>query len=71
MKNQALPNSHFAKNLESAKFTNNKHKKPTLYSVIAKHVLEMPIKLKFQCERFEKNQCFALEVLNWFPNCFC
>ena len=36
----------------------------------AKHVLEMSIKLRFQCERFKKKQCFALMVLNWFPICF-
>ena len=53
--------------LESAEVTNKKHWKPTLYSLIAKHVLEMSVKLKFQCECFEKEQCFALMVLNWFP----
>ena len=42
------------KNHESAEFTNKKHGKPTLHSLIAKHALEMSIKLRFQCERFEK-----------------
>ena len=60
----------FAKNHESAEFTNKKHGKRTLHSLAAKHVLEMSIKLKFQCERFEKKQCLALVVLNWFPICF-
>ena len=27
-------------------------------------------KEQFQCERFEKKQCFALMVLNWFSICF-
>ena len=56
----------FAKDHESAEFTNKKHGKPTLHSLIARHVLEMSIKLKFQCERFENKHCFALVVLNWF-----
>ena len=58
------------KNHESAIFTNEKHRKPTLHSLLAKDVLEMSIKLKFQCKRFEKKQCFALMLLNWFPICF-
>ena len=57
----------FARTHESAEFTNKKQGKPTLHSLIAKHVLEMSIKLKFQCEHFEKKQRFALVVLNWFP----
>ena len=57
----------FAKNLESAIFTNEKQGRPTLHSLTPKHVLAMSAKLKFQCERFEKKQCFALMVLNWFP----
>ena len=70
-KNQALPNSQFCKkNHGSAEFTNKKHGKPTLHSLIAKHVLEISIKLKFQCEHSEKKQRFALMVLNWFPVCF-
>ena len=71
-KNQALPNSQsfLHKNLESAKFTNKRHGKPTLHSVIANYVLEMSVKLKFQCARFEKKHCFALVVLNWFTICF-
>ena len=65
MKNRALPNSHFLhENLESAEFTNKKHGKPTLHSLIVSYVLEMPVKLKFQCVRFEKKHCFALAVLN-------
>ena len=52
----------FAKNHESAEFTYKEHGKPTLHSLIAKHVLEMSIKLSFLCERFEKKQCFALVV---------
>ena len=46
--------SFLHKNLESAEFINNKHRKPTLHSLIANHVLEMPVKLKFQCVHFEK-----------------
>ena len=58
------------KNHESAIFINKKHGEPTLHWLIAKHVLEKSIKLKFQCESFEKKPCFALMVLNWFPICF-
>ena len=47
-------------NLESAEFTNKKHGKPTLHSLIANHVLEISVKLEFQCVRFEKKHCFAL-----------
>ena len=47
--------------------TYKKHRKPTLHSLIANHVLEMSGKLKFQCVRFENKHCFALVVLNWFP----
>ena len=32
--------------------------------------LQMSVKLKFQCVRFEKKHCFTLVVLNWFPICF-
>ena len=35
------------KNPESAEFTNKKHGKPTLHFLIAKHVLEMSMKLKY------------------------
>ena len=49
-KNQALPNSYFC--LESAEFTNKKHGKPTLHSLIANHVSEMSLKLKFQFNVF-------------------
>ena len=62
--------SFLHKNLESAEITNKKYGKPTLHSPIANHVLEMSIKLKFQCVCFEKRHCFALLVLNWFPICF-
>ena len=58
------------KNLESAELTNKKHGKPTLHSLIANHVLQMSVKLKFQCVRFERNHCFALVVLNMFPFLF-
>ena len=55
MKNQTLQNSHLAqKNLESAEFTNKKHGKPTLHSMIANHVLEVSVKLESQCVRFEE-----------------
>ena len=71
MKIQALSNSHLIlyKNLESAEFTNKKYGKPTLDSLVANHVLEMSVKLKFQCVRFEKKHCFLL-FLNLFPICF-
>ena len=58
------------KNLESAEFTDKKHGKPTLHSLIAHHVLRMSVKLKFQRVHFEKKHCFALVVLKWFPVCF-
>ena len=58
------------KNLENAEFTNKKHGKPTLHSLIAKHVLEISVKLKFHCVRFNKKHCFALMVLNRFPISF-
>ena len=71
MKNQALPNSQFYIKISgSAEFSYNKHGKPTLHFLTANHVLEMSVKLKFQCIRFEKKHCFALVVLNWFPICF-
>ena len=54
-------------NLESAEFTNKKHGKPTLHSLITNHVLEMSVKLKFECVHFETKHCFALVVLDWFP----
>ena len=52
----------FVKNNESAECTNNKHRKPTLHSLIAKHVLEMSIKLKFQCEHLKRSNV----LLWWF-----
>ena len=71
MKNQTFTEQSFLhKNLDNAEFTNKKHEKPTLHSVTANHVLEMSVKLKFQCIPFEKKRCFALVVLNWFPICF-
>ena len=42
------------KNFESTKFTNKKHGKPTLHSLIAYHVLEMSVKLRSQCVCFKK-----------------
>ena len=62
-KNQAFPNSQFCKrNYASGKFTNKKHEKPTLHSLIAKHVLEISIELKFLWKRFEEKQCFTVMV---------
>ena len=58
------------KNLESAEFTYSKHGKLTLHSLTANRVLEMSVKLKFKCARFKRKHCFALVVLNRFPNCF-
>ena len=58
------------KNLESVKFTYNKKGKPTLHSLIANHVLEMYVRLKFKYVRIKKKYCFALVVLNRFPICF-
>ena len=72
MKKQACKTVILHKNLESAEFTNKKHGKPTLHSLlyIANHVLQMSAKLKFQCVHVKKKNCFALVVLNWFPICF-
>ena len=70
MKDQALQNSHLHKNLESTECSNKKHEKPTLHSLIANHVLEMSIKLKFQCVCLKKKHRFALVALNMFPICF-
>ena len=64
MKSQAFPKSHFAENLEIEQFTNKKHGKPTQRSLIANHVLEMSVKLKFQCVHFEAKHCFVLVLLN-------
>ena len=66
MKNQALKTAILYKNLESAKFTYNKHGKPTPHSLIANRVLEMSVKLKFKCVVLKRN-CFVLVVLNRFP----
>ena len=60
-----LKRSFLHKNLARAEFTNNKHGKPTLHSLIVNHVLEMSVKLKFHCVCFEKKRCFALVGLNW------
>ena len=57
--------SFLHKNLVSAEFTNKEHGKPTLHSLIANHVLEMSVKLTFQCACFEKKHCFALVVFSW------
>ena len=70
MKTRALKNSMLHKNAKSTKFTNKKHRKPTLHSPIANHVLEMSVKLNLQYVRFKKKHCFALMVLNRFPICF-
>ena len=53
--------------LESAEFTNNKHGKPTLHSLIANHVLEMSVKLNFRCIGLKKKHCFGLVALNLSP----
>ena len=42
------------KKLESAEFTNMKHGKPIPHSLIANHVLEVSVKLKFQCVRLKR-----------------
>ena len=65
MKNQALPNVILHKNLESTEFINKKHGKVPLHSLLANHMLELSVKLKFQLVRFEKKHCFAVVVLNW------
>ena len=70
MKTQASTKQSFLqKNVEYAEFDNNEHWKPTLHSLIGNHVLEMAVKLKFQCARLEKKHCFALVVLNWIKAC--
>ena len=53
------------KNLESAEFSNMKHGKLTLPSLLANHVLEVSARLKFQCVGVEKKRRFARVVLNW------
>ena len=65
-----IKQSFLHKSLESAEFTNKKHEKPTLQSLIANHVLKVSLKLKLQCVCFEKEHCFALVVLNCFLICF-
>ena len=65
-----IKQSFLHKNIESAEFTNKKNEKPTLHSLIANHVLEVSVKLKFQLVRFEKEHCFGLVVLNCFLICF-
>ena len=69
MKNQVLP-VILHKNLKSAELNNRKYGKPILHSLIANHVLEMSVKLKFQCARYKKKHCFALVALNLFSICF-
>ena len=61
-----MKQSFLHKNLESAEFTNKKHEKPTLQSLMAYHVLKVSVKVKFQCACFEKEHCFALVVLKCF-----
>ena len=71
MKNHALPNSHFC--IKISKVPNSRQQESReAYSAFLKanHVLEMSVKLKFQCVYFE-NHRFTLVVLNWFPICFC
>ena len=65
MKNQALPNSHFCIKISKAlnsPVVDRKHRKPTLQSVIANHVLDMSVNLKFQCVCFEG----SIVLLWWF-----
>ena len=54
------------KNLQNAEFTYIKHGKPTLHSLIANHVLEMFVKLGFNCIRLKRNTV----LLWWFWTCF-
>ena len=59
--------SFLQKSLESAEFTNKKHGKPTLLSRTANHMLEMSVKLKFLCVRFEKKLCSGgFELISYF-----
>ena len=60
MKNQALQNSTLHKILENGEFTNKKHGKTTLYSLIVNHVLETSVKFQFLCV------CFRKETLFWW-----
>ena len=71
MKKQGLQNSHFA--LKSRKrriHLQQAREANSAYSLIANHVLEMSVKLKFKCVCFKKKHCFALVVLNRFSICF-
>ena len=61
--------SHFANNLESAELTIKNHEKLTLDSLIAYHVLEMSVKLKFQCVRFRKKHFFKIRFESVFTRC--
>ena len=53
------------KKSQKCRFTNNKNTIRLLCIPLANHMLEMSVKLKFECIRFEKKNCFALVVLNW------
>ena len=67
MKNQTLPNSHFCLKISKVPNSPPRNTGSPLHSLIANHVFEMSVKLRFQCE---KKHCFALVVLKLFPICF-
>ena len=69
MINQAFQNSHFVKKSRKRKLTYNKHRKPTLHSLIADHVLEMSVNSNSSVYVL-KRSIFALVILNRFPICF-
>ena len=50
-------------------FPNKKHKKPTLHSLIANHVLKMSIKLKFHCLCFKNEALFCSGGFESVPTC--
>ena len=52
MKNQALPNSHFCTKV--SKVPNSPTPEANSAFLIADYVLEMSVKRKFQCVRFDK-----------------
>ena len=49
----------FKMQLGNGLFTYKKHRKPALHFLTADHVLEISVKLKFQCVRFEKKALFC------------
>ena len=69
MKNRAFPNGRFCIKSRKCRIHQREAREAPLHSLIANHVLEMSMKLKFQC-RLEKNHFFGLVVLNPFPICF-